>query len=70
MPMQDEDDIGILHDNNSDDESSYDILNDVSSTSSDDDEEEEQFDFDEWFAEQMNNFENGSEKSTSKEDNL
>ena len=43
--MQGEDDIGILHDHNIDDESNYDKLNDVSSTSSDDEEEKVQYDF-------------------------
>jgi len=55
---------------NTDDDSDNGKLHDKPTGTSDDDEEEEQFDFDEWFAEQMNNFENGSEKSTSKEDNL
>ncbi len=52
MPMQGEDDVGILHEHNFDDESNYDILNDVSSTSSDDEEEKVQYDFDDWFIEQ------------------
>jgi len=70
MLMQDEDDIGILHDHNIDDESSYDIVNDVSSTSSDYEEEKVQYDFDDWFIEQMDIQDNKSEESTGKEDNF
>jgi len=44
MPMQGEDDVGILHQHNIDDESNYDILNDDSSTSLDDEEVKVQYD--------------------------
>ncbi len=70
MPMQGEDDVDILHDYNNDDESNYDILNDVSSTSSDDEEAKVQYDFDDWFIEQMDIHDNKSEESTGKEDNF
>ena len=45
-------------------------MNDDSSTISNNEEEGEQYDFDEWFEEQMDNHDNKSEKSSGKEDNL
>jgi len=85
MPMQEEDEeyiqkynsdndtastIGIIANHNSDDDSSNKSLNDDSSTISNDEEEGDQYDFDEWFEEQMDNHDNKSEKSSGKEDNF
>ena len=55
--------MGSIADQNSDDESANRTLNDDSSTISNDDKEEEQYDFDEWFEEQMDIHDNKSEKS-------
>ena len=64
--------VGIIADQNSDDESTNRTLKDDSSTISNDEEEEEgeQFDFDEWFEEQMDIHDNKSEKSSRKEDHF
>ena len=62
--------VGIIANHNSDDESTNKTLNDDSSTISNDEEEGEQYDFDEWFEEQMDNHDNKSEKSSGKEDNF
>ena len=83
MPMQEDDDayiqnfnsdndtdsnVGIIANHNSDDESTNKTLNDDSSAISNDEEEGEQFDFDEWFEEQMDIHDNKSENSSGKED--
>jgi len=61
--------VGIIADQNSDDESTNKTLNDDSSTISNNEEEGEQYDFDEWFEEQMDIHDNISEKSSGREDN-
>jgi len=85
MPMQEDDEeyiqkddsdndtastVGIIANHNSDDDSSNKSLNDDSSTISNDEEEGDQYDFDEWFEEQMDIHDNKSEKSSGKEDNF
>ena len=85
MPMEEDDDacienfnsdnerdshVGIIGDLNSDDESTNRTLNDDSSTISNDEEEGEQYDFDEWFEEQMDIHDNKLEKSNDKEDSF
>ncbi len=60
----------LLADQNSDDESTNRTLKDDSSTIFNDEEEEEQYDFDEWFEEQMDIHDNISEKSSGKKDNF
>ena len=62
--------MGSIADKNSDDESTNKILNDDSSTISNNEEEGEQYDFDEWFEEQMDIHDNVSEKFSGKEDNF
>jgi len=85
MPMQEDDDayiqnfnsdndtdsnVGIIANHNTDDENTNKTLNDDSSTIGNDEEEGEQYDLDEWFEEQMDNYDNKSEKSSGKEDNF
>jgi len=60
----------LLADQNSDDESTNRTLKDDSSTIFNDEEEGEQYDFDEWFEEQMDIHDNISEKSSGKENNF
>ena len=62
--------VGSIAYHNKDDDSANGTLNDESSRTTNDEEEEEQYDFDEWFEGQMDIHENGSEKSTGKEDNF
>jgi len=55
---------------NTDDDSANGTFHEEPTRTSDDEEEVEQYDFDDWFAEQMEIHENGSEKSTGKENSF
>jgi len=85
MPMQEDDDLyietinsdketdnymGSIPYHNTDDDSANWTLHDEPSRTSNDEKEEEQYDFDEWFEEQMDIHENGSESSSGKEDDI
>ena len=62
--------VGSIAYHNTDDDSANGTLHDEPTSTSNDEEEEKQYDFDEWFEEQMDIHENGSENSSGKEDNL